>query len=102
MEEKELIIDSGLDQSTVNRYLRGETVCKTRRKCVALCCGLRLAPSLSEMMFSKCGLSFDNSEEDSLLKYILNCMVNSTPKERNELMKAYGLEPLTSEDYYKN
>lgn len=102
MEDKELIIDSGLDQSTISRYLRGETSCKTRRKCVALCCGLRLAPSLSEMMLSKCGLSFDNSEEDSLLKYILNSMVNSTPKERNELMKSYGFEPLTSEDYYKN
>lgn len=95
LEPKELSIDSGLNQSTISRYMEGKNKCSNIKKCVALCCGLKLAPTLSEMIIKKCGLSFSDSTEDELLKVILYNMQEATPKERNEFMKSYGFKPIT-------
>jgi transcriptional regulator with XRE-family HTH domain len=99
--QKELARDSGVDQSTISKYLSGKNDCRNRKTLVALCCGLKIETSISDMFFKKCGLSLDESGEDGLLRYILTNMLENTPKERNEFLKSYGFKPLTSEDYDK-
>lgn len=85
LKPKELVYDSGINQSTISRHLNGDTICRNKKTLVALCCGLKLEPSLSKIMFKKCGLSLDDSNEDSVLKYILTNMLDSTPMERTNL-----------------
>ena len=99
--QKELARDSGVDQSTISKYLSGKNDCRNRKTLVALCCGLKIETSISDMFFKKCGLALDESGEDGLLRYILTNMLENTPKERNEFLKSYGFKPLTSEDYDK-
>lgn len=99
--QKELARDSGVDQSTISKYLSKGMGCRNRKTLVALCCGLKAEPCISRMLFKKCGLALDDSNEDGVLTYIMTNMIDASPKDRNEFMKSYGFDSLTSEDYDK-
>ena len=65
---------------------------------VALCIGLRLPPSLSNVMIEKAGLKFRSGEEQFICQHILTTRYKSTIHECNELMAVAGFTSLSGNE----
>lgn len=93
---KELSIDTGIDESNINKYKNGHTTIKEIDKLIAICVALKLPPSISEILLKNTGLQFKNSDRDELLYSVLSTLYCSDVADINKLLIDSGFKPLTS------
>ena len=97
MQNKELAIDSDLDERTVQRYLNGENRVPDKRTLIALCIGLRVRyPIIIAKLFREAGIAFkENDEDDNALSMVLMSMPGHDIHCVNKTLINLGCEPLT-------
>lgn len=90
-----LVAKSGVSISTIKR-LRSSDSCRTNRNNIlAICIGLQLEPLLQKDYLRKCGVSFNQSQEDILYELMMCSMYRLPLSEFNRKLEEYGLPPLS-------
>ena len=97
MQNKELAIDSDLEERTVQRYLNGENKVPDKRTLIALCIGLDVRyPVIIAKLFREAGIAFkENDEDDNALSMVLMSMPGHDIHCVNKTLINLGCEPLT-------
>ncbi len=95
----ELEIDSGLNERTIRRYIKGENKVPDKRSVVALLRALNLPPRICNIAVQQAGISFrnGNDEDDALLNAMMT-LRNGSANDANRFMQLAGFEPLTKEE----
>lgn len=95
---KELEFDSGLDERTIRRYANGENKEPNKRTLIAICRGMKLPFTISELLLSRAGITLiPGDRDDEAYKAILIGMLKQTPEEVNEFLTNSGCTPIISE-----
>jgi len=95
----ELEIDSGLNERTIRRYIKGENKVPDKRSVVALLRALNLPPRICNIAVQQAGISFrnGNDEDDALLNAMMT-LRNGSANDANRFMQLAGFESLTKEE----
>ena len=92
----ELEIESGLNERTIRRYIKGENKVPDKRSVVALLRALNLPPRICEIAVKQAGIAFrsGHDEDDALLNVLMNLRKCSV-SDANKFMELVGFESLT-------
>ncbi len=87
--------ETGLDDSTIKRYLREKKDPPDVPIIVALCIALRLLPMCSDKLLRSAGRVFTSSWRDRIYQLLLNTAYIYSVQDCNIFLKEIGLPPLT-------
>ena len=95
---KELEIDSGINERTIRRYIKGENKEPEKRTVVALLRALNLPYKITDIAVKQAGISFVNgNDEDTALLTVMTAVRRGSARDANNFMKSLEFEPLTQD-----
>ncbi|MCD8324825.1 MAG: helix-turn-helix domain-containing protein, partial [Clostridiales bacterium] len=88
--------ETGLDDSTIKRYLRENKNPPDVPIIVALCIALHLLPMCSEKLLRSAGRVLSSSKRDRIYQLLLNTAYTYSVHDCNIFLKELGFRPLTN------
>ncbi len=94
---QEFAYDTGLNERTIRRYIKGENKVPDKRSVVAIIRALNVPYKISNLLIIQAGIAFrmGNAEDDILLFVMQNCREQEID-EVNKFMVEAGFNPLTT------
>jgi len=91
-----MALDIGMDEKTIERYVRGEIKTPNRGVIIAMCLAMGLTPELTWVVLKNAGFTIETSTyEDKVLRSVIISCRDKSIEEINEFLIGAGVKSLT-------